>query len=49
MRVLIVEDDANKMKALSDFLGEYPVVDIVTRMSYHSSILTLLGIVKFFV
>ena len=42
MRVLIVEDDANKMKALSDFLGEYPVVDIVTRMSYHSSILTLL-------
>lgn len=42
MRALIVEDDANKMKALSDFLREYSVVDIVTKMSYHSSILILL-------
>ena len=42
MRALIVEDDANKMKALSAFLREYSVVDIVTKMSYHSSILILL-------
>lgn len=42
MRVLIIEDDANKMRALVDFLQDYSISDVISRTSFHSGVQALL-------
>lgn len=42
MNVLIIEDDVNKLKAISDFLSDYRDITFSSRMSYHSGMQVLL-------
>lgn len=43
MNVLIIEDDVNKLKAISDFLLNYTNIRCFSQMSYHSGMHTLLS------
>lgn len=43
MKVLIIEDDINKLKAISDFLSTYDGIQHSSKTSYHSGVQALLS------
>lgn len=38
MNVLIIEDDANKLKAIKEFLSHYKNISCIYKMSFHSGL-----------
>ena len=42
MKVLIIEDDINKMQAITNFLWEHSAIKCTCKMSYHSGMQAIL-------
>lgn len=43
MRILIIEDDPNKLGAIIKFMDQYPDVECVTRTAFQSGLRTILA------
>ena len=43
MRILIIEDDPNKLSAINKFLSQYPDVQVVAQNAFQSGLRTILS------